>query len=469
MSDENDQRKLTAAAHASAVILAAGHGTRMKSRIPKPLHRLAGRVLVGYPLKLCASLSLSPITAVAGSESAAQMRALIPEVEVIEQGARGYGTGYATAQAAPAQRGKSDSTVVLFADTPLLTPWTVARMLDKLNCSHAAVVVLSAIPDAPARYGRILRDRSGNLQRIVEAAGATEEELRVSEINTGIMVFESAWLWDNVSRLAPDRAKGETLLTDLVAAAVAQGRDVESLTLDDPSEGMGCDNRVELARAERIIRNRKVEELMLAGVTVRDPQTTYIDDTAQAGRDTEIHPGTFLRGNTRIGADCSIGPATEIVDSAVGDGCVVRQSVVENSRLGNSVTVGPFSHIRQEAVVGDGSHIGNHAEIKNSRIGANTLMGHFGYLGDVDVGDGVNIGAGAVTCNFDGTRKHRTRIGRRAFVGSGTMLVAPVSVGREATIGAGSVVTRDIPDGALAYGVPARLKRTKPADSENEG
>ncbi len=469
MVDENDQLELTAAARASAVILAAGQGTRMKSKTPKPLHRLAGRILVGYPLKLCASLSLSPITAVAGAGSAAQMRDLLPEAEVVEQGTRGYGTGYATAQAVPTQRGKSTSTVVLFADTPLLTPLTVARMLDKRETSKAAVLVLSAIPNDPARYGRVLRDRSGKLQRIVEAAGATQEELRVGEINTGIMVFDSAWLWDNVSQLRPDPTKGETLLTDLVAAAVAQGREVESLTLDDPSEGMGCDDRVELARAERIVRTRKVEELMLAGVAVRDPQTTYVDDTAQAGRDTEIHPGTFLRGNTRIGADCSIGPATEIVDSAIGDGCVVRQSVVEHSRLGNNVIVGPFSHIRQETVVGDSAHIGNHAEIKNSRIGAHTLMGHFGYLGDADVGDGVNIGAGAVTCNFDGSRKHRTRIGRRAFVGSGAMLVAPVSVGCGATIGAGSVVTSDIPDRALSYGVPARLKQIKPVDSEDEG
>ena len=469
MVDESDSPDLIAMARASAVILAAGHGTRMKSKTPKPLHRLAGRLLVGYPVKLCASLSLSPLTVVAGKTTAAQMRGLLPEAEVIEQGTQGYGTGYATAQAAPTQRGKSSSTVVLFADTPLLTPVTVARMLNKRDASNAAIVVLSAVPDDPARYGRVLRDRSGKVKRIVEAAGATEEELRVGEINTGIMVFDSTWLWDNVSRLTPDPAKGETLLTDLVAAAIAQGREVESLKLDDPAEGMGCDDRIELARAERIIRTRKVEELMLAGVTVRDPQTTYVDDTAQAGRDTEIHPGTFLRGNTRIGVDCSIGPATEIVDSTIGDGCVVRQSVVEHSRLGKNVTVGPFSQIRQEAVVGDGSHIGNHAEIKSSIIGADTLMGHFGYLGDVDVGDGVNIGAGAVTCNFDGRRKHRTRIGSHAFVGSGAMLVAPVSVGYGATIGAGSVVTRDIPDGALSYGVPARLKRIKPLDSEDEG
>ena len=469
MVDESDRRKLSGAARASAVILAAGHGTRMKSKTPKPLHTLAGRILVGYPLKLCVSLSLSPITIVAGRESAARMRDLTPEAEAVEQCARGYGTGYATAQAAPNQRGKSVSTFVLFADTPLLTPSTVVRMLDRRESSQAAIVVLSAILDDPARYGRILRDASGKVRRIVEAAGATEEELRVGEINTGIMVFDSAWLWQNVTQLTPDPAKGETLLTDLVEIAIAHGREVECLTLDDPLEGMGCDDRIELARAERIIRTRKLEQLMHAGVTVRDPQTTYVDDTVQAGRDTEIHPGTFLRGNTYVGADCSIGPATEIVDSTIGNGCVVRQSVVEHSRLGNNVTVGPFSHIRQEAVVGDGAHIGNYAEIKNSRIGPNTLMGHFGYLGDADVGDCVNIGAGAVTCNFDGRAKHRTRIGDRAFVGSGAMLVAPVSVGCAATIGAGSVVTRDIPDGALSYGVPARLKRIEPVDSEDEG
>ncbi|MCY3801001.1 MAG: bifunctional UDP-N-acetylglucosamine diphosphorylase/glucosamine-1-phosphate N-acetyltransferase GlmU [Chloroflexi bacterium] len=469
MVDESDRRKLSAAARASAVILAAGHGTRMKSKTPKPLHTLAGRTLVGYPLKLCVSLSLSPITVVAGNESAARMRDLMPEAEVVEQGTRGYGTGYAAAQAAPNQHGKSASTFVLFADTPLLTPSTVVRMLDEREISQAAIVVLSAIPDDPARYGRVLRDGSGKVKRIVEAAGATADELGVREINTGIVVFDSAWLWRNISRLTPDPAKGETLLTDLVAMAIAQGREVECLTLDDPLEGMGCDDRIELARAERIIRTRKLEELMLAGVTVRDPQATYVDDTVQAGRDTEIQPGTFLRGNTVIDADCSIGPATEIVDSTIGKGCVVRQSVVKNSRLGNNVTVGPFSHIRQEAVVGDGAHIGNYAEIKNSRIGADTLMGHFGYLGDADVGDGVNIGAGAVTCNFDGRDKHRTLIGNHAFVGSGAMLVAPISVGRGATIGAGSVVTRDIPDGALSYGVPARLKRIKPVDSEDEG
>jgi bifunctional UDP-N-acetylglucosamine pyrophosphorylase/glucosamine-1-phosphate N-acetyltransferase len=240
------------------------------------------------------------------------------------------------------------------------------------------------------------------------------------------------------------------------------------VTLDDPLEGIGCDDRIDLARAEGIIRTRKVEELMLAGVTIHDPQTTYVDDPAQADRDTVIHPGTFLRGNTRIGTDCSIGPATEIVDSAIGDGCAVRQSVVDHSQLGNNVTVGPFSHVREGTVIGDGVHIGNFAEIKNSRIGSNTQVAHFGYLGDAEVGGDVNIGAGAVTCNFDGNLKHRTRIGDRAFVGSGAMLVAPVSVGRGATVGAGSVVTHDIPDGALSYGVPARLRQSKTADSGNE-
>lgn len=463
-----DQSRWLPTEPASAVILAAGKGTRMKSRISKPLHELAGRKLVCYPIKLCSTLSLGPITVVANEESAAQLRDLIPEAHVVDQGPQGYGTGYATAQALPGQRGKSTATAVLFADSPLLKPATVARMLDLRKNSEAAIVVLSANPANPAAYGRVLRDRNGIMQRIVEAAVATDAELRVGEINTGIMVFESAWLWDNVVKLIPDARKGETLLTDLVAAAIDQGRKVESVTLDDPSEGMGCDDRIELAQAERIIRARKIEDLMRAGVTIHDPQTTYVDDAAQAGRDTEIHPGSFLRGNCLIGADCEIGPATEITDSVIGDGCAVRRSIVEHSQLGNNVTVGPFSHVRQGTVIADGAHIGNYAETKNSTVGSNTQVGHFGYLGDAEIGNDVNIGAGTVTCNFDGNLKHRTRVGDGAFVGSGTMLVAPVSVGRGATVGAGSVVTHDVPDGALSYGVPARLMQKKPGHSENE-
>ncbi len=448
----------------AAIILAAGKGTRMKSRIPKPFHDVAGRPLIRYPLGLCASLGLRPITIVADSASAARIRDLSGESRVVQQSEDGYGTGYATAQAAPPDRDSSESTVVLFADTPLLKPETLARMVRLRASSGAGIVVLSALTDHPSKYGRILRDDGGRVRAIVEAAVATEDQLEIREINTGIMVFDSAWLWENVSKLRPDPVKGETLLTDLVETAATQGRIVESIVLEDADEGMGCDDRIALAKAERIIRRRKVDELMLSGVRIHDPASTFVDESVTADQDAEILPGSFIRGDTHIGSNSVIGPATDIIDSVIGRGSTVTRSIVEGSKLGEGVTVGPFSHVREGTIIGAGAHVGDFTETKNVRIGADTQSGHFSYLGDAEIGAGVNIGAGAVTCNFDGENKHRTTVEDGAFVGSGAMLVAPVTVGRGARVGAGSVVTRDVPDGAVVYGVPARVRPGKTMD-----
>lgn len=442
----------------SAVILAAGKGTRMRSRLAKPLHELAGRKLIEYPMALCRELGLSPRTIVTEPNIADALAAMAGDFQVVVQPPGGYGTGYAVSIAEAAQRSKSSSTVVLYADTPLLRGQTVVQMIEARRRANAAVVVLSAVLANPERYGRVVRGGSGSVEAIVEAAVASAAQLEIKEVNTGIMVFDSDWLWQNAGRLRADPGKGETLLTDLVALAVAAGRAVECVVLEAPEEGMGCDDRLALARAEAAVRRRKLEELMLGGVTVRDPGATYVDFGVQVGEDTELLPGTFLLGESAIGSGCLIGPDAQIVDSTVGDGCTVRHSVVEGSILEDGVNVGPYAHLRPGTVLRRGAYVGNFAEVKNAVVGSNTKMGHFGYLGDAEVGEAVNIGAGAVTCNFDGVNKHRTEIGDGAFVGSGTMLVAPVSVGKGATVGAGSVVTRDVPDGALAYGVPARQR-----------
>jgi bifunctional UDP-N-acetylglucosamine pyrophosphorylase/glucosamine-1-phosphate N-acetyltransferase len=329
--------------------------------------------------------------------------------------------------------------------------------------SEAPVVMLTVEEDDPRGFGRIVRDEEGYVRTIVEEADCTPEQKAIRELNVGLYVFNAEWLWLNLDKI-PVSAKGEYYLTDLIGIAGAQGDIVRAELFEDRVEAMGINTRVHLAGVEAALREKINRRWMEAGVTMIDPATTYIDLDVSIGPDTVIYPNTYLLGKTVIGENCLIGPNSYIQDTRIGHGCVVRFSVVEQAVLEEDVDVGPFAHLRKGAHLAREVHMGNFGEVKNSYLGPGTKMGHFSYIGDTVTGENVNIGAGTITCNYDGAKKHPTNIGDNTFIGSDTLLVAPVNVGKNAKTGAGSVVTRDIPDDALAYGVPARVKESEVID-----
>jgi bifunctional UDP-N-acetylglucosamine pyrophosphorylase/glucosamine-1-phosphate N-acetyltransferase len=372
------------------------------------------------------------------------------------------GTGHAVLQAREALRGQSDLVLVNYADMPLLTAKTLGRLVEQQQANPGPITILTLIEENPRGFGRVIRESSGAVIQIVEEAVATPEQLAVRELNAGVYCFDADWLWAHVDRIPLSLPKQEYYLTDLVEMAVSEGLRVEAVVATDAEELLGINSRVHLAEAESALRRRINEEWMLAGVTIVDPATAYIEPGVTLGRDTIIWPNTHLRGETTIGEGCDIGPGTIIVDCQIGDRCRVLASVLEQAVMENDSDIGPFGHLRKGARLCEGAHMGNFGEMKNSTLGPGAKMGHFSYLGDAQVGPGANIGAGTITCNYDGVKKHRTVIEEGAFIGSDTMLVAPVRVGKRAQTGAGAVVTRDVPDGAVAYGVPARVR-------ENEG
>jgi len=377
------------------------------------------------------------------------------------------GTGHAVLQARAALEGKADAVLAFYADMPLLRAETVRSLVEEHRASGATLTLLTVEQEDSMGFGRVVRDAEGRVVAIVEERDCTPEQRAIQELNCGVYVFRAPWLWANLPRLERNPRKGEYYLTDLVALAAAQGEPIAAVAAAEPEEVLGINTRVHLAQAEAILRQRINERWMLAGVTLVDPTRTYIQATVTIGRDTVIWPDTYLLGNTAIGEGCVIGPGSWIVDSRIGDGCRVMASVLEEAVMEAGSNIGPFSHLRRGAHLGPGAHVGNFAEIKNARLGAGAKMGHFSYLGDAEVGPRANIGAGTITCNYDGERKHRTEIGEDAFLGSDTLLVAPVKVGKGAKAVAGAVVTRDIPPYALAYGVPARVQRVlRPLEGE---
>ncbi len=442
--------------NSSIVILAAGQGTRMKSRIPKVLHPIAGQPMVRYVVDTASQLSSEKPVLVVGHGADLVRQELGDNVIYVEQKEQ-LGTGHALLQARPLLEGKNELVLVLCADMPLLSSETLRNLVELHLKGEGPITLLTVYADDPMGFGRILRDEAGHVVGIVEEAVATEEQKKIRELNCGTYCFDDDWLWPHLPRL-PLSPKGEYYLTDLVSIAIEEGRRVEALRLDDPTEALGINNRLHLARAEAVMRRRINERWMLEGVTMVDPSSIFIDAAVHIGQDTVIYPHTHLQGKTKIGTDCRLGPNTIIRDSTIGDRCVIRASVVEGAVLEDDVDVGPFSHLRTGAYLAKGVHVGNFGEVKNSYLGPGTKMGHFSYIGDATVGKNVNIGAGTITCNYDGVRKNPTVIEDGAFIGSDTMLVAPVRIGARAKIGAGAVVTHDIPPDSLAYGVPARVK-----------
>jgi bifunctional UDP-N-acetylglucosamine pyrophosphorylase/glucosamine-1-phosphate N-acetyltransferase len=452
----------------TAVILAAGQGTRMKSSLPKVLHPLAGRPMVLHAIDLARAVSPEKPVLVVG-HGAEQVQTIVgDEARFVLQEPQ-LGTGHAVQQTESLLRLQTDLVLVFYADMPLLRPETLRTLVETQISNPGPLTMLTVLADDPRGFGRILRNSNGSVVAIIEEAQATPEQRLIRELNAGAYCFRADWLWEALKRV-PLSPKGEYYLTDTVGLAAADGLEVRALTLEDSQEAIGINTRLHLAEAEAILRRRINERHMLSGVTMIDPLSTFIEADVQIGRDTVIWPNTYLQGKTVIGESCVIGPNTIVRDTQIGNACRVLMSVLEGALLEDEVDMGPFARLRKGAHLCKGVHMGNFGEVKDSTLGPGTKMGHFSYIGNATIGPDVNIGAGTITCNYDGVRKHPTEIGAQAFIGSDTMLVAPVKIGARARTGAGAVVTKNVPDDTLAVGVPARvikrLERRSPEDAD---
>jgi len=443
------------------VILAAGHGTRMKSKLPKVLHPLAGRPLIEHVLRTANAVSPATVTLIVGhaADLVRERLGSRPNTDFALQEPQ-LGTAHALQQAEARLAGKSGTVVLLSGDVPLLSEATLRRLIETHHGAGAAATVVTAIVERPYGYGRIVRTR-GRIARIVEERDASPDVRQIREINSGIYAFDLAPLFDALRGIASQNAQGEFYLTDLIGIYRRRKLTVETLVVDNQQEIRGINSRSELAEVSRIVRQTKNEELMAAGVTIIDPATTYIDQDVEIGADTVIHPGVAMEGQSRIGAACEIHANVRIVDSEIADKTVINNfCLIIGSRIAEGASVGPFAHLRPETVVGEGAKIGNFVELKKTTMGPGSKANHLAYLGDATIGAKVNVGAGTITCNYDGTKKHPTIIEDGAFIGSDSQLIAPVRIGKGAYVGAGSSITEDVPDGALGI---ARGRQTNVA------
>lgn len=430
----------------AAIILAADPGTRMKSAMPKVLHPVCGKPMVALVAEAAAGAEVGTTVVVVPPDSEAIRSTLGGSVAYVEQ--TGPLDGGRALLRARDNLQRADNVAVLDGNVPLITAETLTAMAEVHERSGAAVTLLTAAARSPDGLPRVVRDSSGRVTHTVEDDG----DRGTHEVDAGIYWFRSEWLWRNLD------AVGRSPGGDLVRAASEQGEVVADVATDSPGEAIGVNTRVQLAEAEEAMRRAVREKWMLAGVTMREPSSVYVDAGVRIGQDTVIHPNTHLCGATVVGPDCEIGPDSTIRDATLGAGCRIVSSVVTGATLENGVEVGPFSHIRPGSHLESGVRIGSFGEVSRSRLGRGARSAHFSYIGDTEIGANVNIGAGTVTCNFDGVEKHRTQIGEGAFIGSGSMLVAPVTIGARARTGAGAVVTRDVPPDSLAVGVPARVR-----------
>jgi bifunctional UDP-N-acetylglucosamine pyrophosphorylase / glucosamine-1-phosphate N-acetyltransferase len=433
------------------VILAAGKGTRMKSAVPKVLHHVGGLPMIDHVISTANALGPRSITIVIGHQSDALKAALSMHsgVGIVVQEPQ-LGTAHALLTTEPALRAATGTLVLLSGDVPLLSANSLKTLLDRHQSAGAAATVVTAVIDDPTGYGRIVRSGE-KIARIVEHRDATGEELAIREINSGIYAFAVGGLFDALKGLAAENAQHEYYLPDVIALYRQQGRGVETVRVSNIDEILGINSRIELAAVSRIVRQNKNTELMAAGVTIEDPATTYVDSGVTIGADTILHPGVSIEGHTTIGGGCEIHSGVRIVDSRIGDRVTVLNcSVITESSLAAESRVGPFAHLRGGAVVGEGARVGNFVELKKTALGAGSKAMHLAYLGDAKIGAKVNIGAGTITCNYDGVAKNQTTIEDGAFIGSDSQLVAPVTVGKGAYVGSGTTVREDVPAGALA-------------------
>jgi bifunctional UDP-N-acetylglucosamine pyrophosphorylase/glucosamine-1-phosphate N-acetyltransferase len=434
----------------SVVVLAAGEGKRFRSAVPKPLHRVAGRPLLWHVLAAAGGLGAERTVVVVG-RGADEVRSAVASFDLgpvefaVQQELRG--TGDALAAALPLLP-PGGEVLVLYGDTPLLTAGTLERLLRAHRSSDARATVLTATLPDPTGYGRVLRGHDGAVVGVVEERDATAEQRAIAEANVGFYVFDRPVL-DGLARLVPDNDQGEYYLPDLLPLVLAEGGRVATSSAPE-DEVLGVNDRAQLAAAAAVLRRRALARLLAAGVTVVDPATTYVDVDVEVGQDTVLQPLTFLEAGTRVGAGCVIGPNTRLVACTVGDEATVTQAVGDRAHVGAGATVGPFAYLRPGAELGPGSKVGTYVEVKKSSIGRGSKVPHLSYVGDAEIGEDVNVGAGTVFVNYDGADKHRTIVGDGAFIGSDTMLVAPVTIGDGAQTAAGSTITKDVPPGALA-------------------
>lgn len=442
----------------TAVLLAAGQGTRMKSSLPKVLHPVAGKPMIWHALRAIQESTTEKPIVVVGHGAEEVTRYLGDSAQTVLQEPQ-LGTGHAVMQAEALLKGKTDLVVVCYADMPLLRGETLQKLVDTQKQNTGPLSMLTVIADDPRGFGRIIRKEDGTVTAIVEEYVATPEQLQVKELNVGGYCFEAKWLWDAVHRIPKNPKKGEYYLTDAVELACKDDLSVQTTLMDDLEETIGVNTRVHLSEVEAAMRRRINQAHMLNGVTMIDPASAYIEADVKIGKDTVVMPNTFIYGKTEIGEGNVLGPNTIIRDTKIGNGCKVLSSLLEGALLENDVDMGPFARLRKGAHLGNHVHMGNFGEVKDSYLADGVKMGHFSYIGNAQIGSNTNIGAGTITCNYDGEKKHATEIGEDVFIGSDTMLVAPIKLGDGARTGAGAIVTKNVPEDTLVVGMPARAIR----------
>jgi len=439
----------------TAILLAAGQGTRMKSNLPKVLHSIAGKPMIWHALAAIKQATTEKPLVVIGHSAGDVTKYIGDSAQTVVQEPQ-LGTGHAVMQAEGLLKGKTDLVVVCYSDMPLLRGETLQKLVEKQKNNNGPLSILTVIAEDPRGFGRIIRKGDGSVEAIVEEVVATPQQLQVKELNVGGYCFDAKWLWEVLRRIPKNPKKGEYYLTDTVELAVKDGLSVQAVLMDDLEETIGINTRVHLAEVEAAMRRRINRAHMLDGVTMVDPASTYIEAGVKIGRDTVIMPNTYLHGKTELGEGNIIGPNTLIRDSKIGNRCKVLASVMEGALLEDDVDMGPFARLRKGAHLGNRVHMGNFGEVKDSHLAEGVKMGHFSYIGNAQIGADTNIGAGTITCNYDGEKKHATEIGKDVFIGSDTMLVAPIKIGDRARTGAASVVTKNVPEDTLVVGMPAR-------------
>ncbi|MGE7696541.1 bifunctional UDP-N-acetylglucosamine diphosphorylase/glucosamine-1-phosphate N-acetyltransferase GlmU [Lysinibacillus sp. NPDC094177] len=432
-----------------AVILAAGQGTRMKSKLYKVLHPVCGKPMVQHVVDHIQTLDANRIVTVVGHGAEKVKQQLGDKSEYVLQ-AEQLGTAHAVQQAEAILGSEEGTTLVVCGDTPLIRPETMQALFEHHQAKNAKATILTAIAENPTGYGRILRGDNGQVEQIVEQKDASAEQQLVKEINTGTYCFDNKALFETLKLVKNDNAQGEYYLPDVIEILQKQGDVVEAYVTEDFEETLGVNDRVALSQAEALMRTRINEQHMRNGVTIINPEATYISADAMIGRDTVIQPGSMIEGTTVIGEDCLIGPNTQIIDSRIGDRTTVHSSVVRESAVAEDTAIGPFANIRPLSNIGSHVKIGNFVEVKKSKLGNDTKVSHLSYIGDAEIGSNVNIGCGSITVNYDGKNKFQTIIEDDVFVGCNTNLVAPVKVGKGSFIAAGSTITKEVPEDALA-------------------
>ncbi|HNQ93105.1 MAG TPA: bifunctional UDP-N-acetylglucosamine diphosphorylase/glucosamine-1-phosphate N-acetyltransferase GlmU [Anaerolineales bacterium] len=439
----------------TAVLLAAGQGTRMKSALPKVLHPLCGKPMVWHVLEALKQAATETPVAVVGHGADEVKKYLGDSAHCVLQEPQ-LGTGHAAMQAESLLKNRTDFIIVTYADMPLLRGETFARLAQTQRLNPGPFSLITVFADDPHGFGRILRNADGTVSAIVEEYVATPEQQKIKELNVGAYCFKADWLWDALHRIPKNEKKGEYYLTDVVELAVKDNLPVQAVVHDDFSETIGINTRVHLAEAEAAMRMRINREHMLNGVSMADPLSTYIDAGVRIGKDTTIMPNTYIYGESEMGEGNVIGPNTIIRDSKIGNHCKVLASVLEGARLEDDVDMGPFARLRKGAHLKSHVHMGNFGEVKDSTLEEGVKMGHFSYIGNAKIGANTNIGAGTVTANYDGENKLPTEIGEDVFIGVDTMLVAPLKLGDGARTGAGAIVTKNVAEDTLVVGMPAR-------------